>query len=421
MKVALLSRGAWPLHEPGGMERAVYSLAKHLNALGVGTTLFTRKPAREAAFPGEVVTIPYGSLPGGGHGRVLDRTLNYPAFSVRLGRVVAERVRAGAIDVVCAQGLTALGYGRLRRSGPPLTAPLVMNPQGMEEHKTRGLKRLALTRLVRLSREAARLSDRVIATDQATRAEVIELLHVEASRVEVLPNGIDPEEIDGLTPRRPREYADAAVPALASASPLLLSVGRLERYKGFDETLAALLLLQDRRALPERWAWAIVGEGPHRRSFAEAARRAGWLATAHESHALRPPGLAPDPRVHLLGRVDDALLHALYERADLFVHATHYEGSSLVTLEAMAHGLPVVATRAGGIPDKVIPDETGFLADVRNPASLADAIGRALGTRDARSTLGRSGHARALQHFGWPSLVKRTIDLFETLLVECRR
>lgn len=415
-----MSRAAWPLHEPGGMERAVHHLAKQLTAQGLETVLFTRPPTREASFPGEWVAIPYGRLPGGAHGRVLDRTLNYPGFSARLGRAAALRVRLGRIDIVYAQGLSALGYGRLRRRDASLRAPLVMNPQGMEEHKTRGLKRLALLRLIRLSREAARLSDRVVATDEATRAEVSDLLRVEPSRVAVLPNGIDLEETLHVTPSRPREYADAALPQLASTTPLLLSVGRLERYKGFDVTLRALTLLRDRRALPERWAWAIVGEGPHRRWLAEAVVRAGWLATTTDGHALRPAVRARDPRVHLLGRVDEPLLHALYERADLFVHATRYEGSSLVTLEAMAHGLPVVATRAGGIPDKVVPGETGFLAEVDDAESLADAIQRALAIADARSTLGARGRARALRLFSWPSIAKRTLDLFESLLREGR-
>jgi glycosyltransferase involved in cell wall biosynthesis len=405
MRVALLTRAAWPLHDPGGMERAVHQLATHLRAQGAQTTLFTRPPARDAEFPGEVVTVPYARLPGGAHGRVLDRTLNYPAFAERLGRAVADQVRAGRVDVVYAQGLTALGYGRLRRRDAGLRAPLVMNPQGMEEHKTRGLKRLALQRLIRLSREAARHSDRVIATDEATRPEVEHLLRVEPERVAVLPNGIDLEQVAAVTPERPREHVHAALPQLTAASPLLLSVGRLERYKGFDVTLRALLLLQERRALPERWAWAIVGAGPERAALQRAARREGLLGT----------------RVHLLGPVDEPLLHALYERADLFVHATRYEGSSLVTLEAMAHGVPVVATRAGGIPDKVVPGETGFLAEIGAVASLADAIQQALAVPDARRALGERGRARVQQLFGWPQIAARTLRLFEALLEEGRR
>lgn len=421
MRVALLSRAAWPLHEPGGMERAVFHLAKHLAAAGVDTLLLTREPTRAASFPGEVLSVRYGSLPLGGHGRVLDRSLNYPSFAARLGRAVAEQVRAGRVDVVYAQGLTALGYGRLRRRDAALGAPLVMNPQGMEEHKTRGAKRLALSRLRRLSREAARLSDRVIATDEATRDEVVALLGVPPQRVAVLPNGIDPEEILAVTPSEPRAYAERAVPGLSGALPLLLSVGRLERYKGFDETLAALLRLGEQGALPERWSWAIVGEGPRRRALAEAALRAGLLASGVSGHALEPGRRGTQPRIHLLGRVDEPLLHALYERADVFVHATHDEGSSLVTLEAMAHALPVVATRAGGIPDKVVDGETGFLARPREVASLAEALARALARSDAKQTLGQAGRRRALERFSWTGIARRTLQLFDELRREPRR
>ena len=117
---------------------------------------------------------------------VLDRTLHYPAFALRMGRAVADAVRAGRVDIVHAQGLTALGYGRARRRDPALRAPLLMNPQGMEEHKAGPLKRLALSRLRALSREAARLSDRVIATDEATRDEVPALLGIDPARVAAL-------------------------------------------------------------------------------------------------------------------------------------------------------------------------------------------------------------------------------------------
>ena len=63
----------------------------------------------------------------------------------------------------------------------------------------------------------------------------------------------------------------------------------------------------------------------------------------------------------MAGRLEDAALHAWYEAASLFVHPTQYEGSSIVTLEAMAHRRPVVATTAGGLPDKVRDGETGWL------------------------------------------------------------
>jgi glycosyltransferase involved in cell wall biosynthesis len=378
------------------MERAVFHLAHHLQAKGVDTVLLTRPRSEAGAFPGRVIEVPYGS--GGRHGSVLDRTLRYPRFCERLGEEAARLVRAGEVDVVDAQGLTALGYGRLRARDGSLRAPLLMNPQGMEEHQTRGLKRLALSRLRALSREAARLSDRVVATDEATRADVPRLLGVGPEKVVVLPNGIDPEEIAALTPPDARVYAESQVPGLREAVLVLLSVGRQEAYKGFGDVASALARLHAQGALGARWVWAIAGAG-----------------------TAPPIADAVGERIRVLGRVSDALLHALYERADVFVHATRFEGSSLVTLEAMAHGVPVVATRAGGIPDKVIDGETGRLVAPGDVAALSDAIADLARSPEARRRLGAAGRAHALARFAWPVLVDRQIALYEELLSGARR
>ncbi len=394
MRVALVTRGAHPLHAPGGMEKAVYHLARHLRRKGVETLLVTRPAVRAGDFPGEVVEVPYG--PDSGHGRVLDRTFRYPRFADRAGAVLAERARRGEIDVVDAQGIAGLGYARRRRNDPGLRAPLIMNPQGMEEHKARGLKRLLLARLRALSREAAALADRVVATDEATRAEVPLHLRVPDSKVVVLPNGVDLEAIAAATPEDARAVAEALVPALAGASPVFLSVGRLEEYKGFGDVLAALARLWSTGALPARAAWVVVGVGPLRSAL----------------RARLTPELAA--HVHLPGPLSEPLLHALYARADALVHAPRFEGSSLVTLEAMAHGLPVVATRAGGIPDKV-DASTGWLVEPGDGDALADALRQAAAEPAARTGRGRAARARVEERFAWPTLVGRTLAVYEEL------
>jgi glycogen synthase len=401
VRVALLSRAAYPLHDPGGMERAVYLLAKHLQARSVDTVLVTRPATRAGTFPGRVVTVPYGGGTGG-HGRILSRTLHYPAFALRVGERVAEMVRAGEVDIVDAQGLTALGYGRRRRREPALRAPLVMNPQGLEEHKTRGLKRAALSRLRALSREAARLSDRVVATDEATRADVPRYLGVDPARVVVLPNGVDLDEIAAATPKDPRAMAESALPALHGADPVFLSVGRIETYKGLDDARAALAVLHAEGRLGRAWAWVIAGEGP------AAGRLRRGLPAPISAH------------VHFAGRVSEALLHALYERADVFVHPTHYEGSSLVTLEAMAHGRAVVATRAGGIPDKVTEGVTGLLVAPADRSALASALGALALDGARREAMGAAGRRRLRAEFSWTALVDRTLALYDELRREAK-
>lgn len=399
MKVALLSRSAHPLHPPGGMERAVYSLAKHLRAQGVDVTLFTRPGKNPEAFPGHVVTVKYQRFHLGPHGRVLDRTFNYPTFSLLMGREVAARVRAGEIDIVDAQGLTALGYGRERLKDPSLKAPLVMNPQGMEEHHVRGFKALALSRLKQLSKEAAQLADCVIATDEATREDVPRLLEVDARRVRVIPNGVDLEELRALTPEDALPFTFEVLPWMSMRRPLFISVGRLETYKGFADSLEAFHRAAP--SLPLDWGWLVVGEGPARASL---------------------QAKASDLKDHIqfAGRVGEQTLHALYAGSDVFLHPTRFEGSSLVTLEAMAHGLPVIATRAGGIPDKVKDGVNGYLVNPGDVDALSKAIVKMAQTPDDMARMSRESIA-LLEPFLWSHIAKRVIAEYERLLHERKK
>ena len=399
MRVALLSRSAHPLHPPGGMERAVYSLAKHLRAQGIDVTLFTRPGKSPESFPGRVETIKYQHYQVGLHGRVLDRTLNYPTFSALMGKAVADRVRRGEIDIVDAQGLTALGYGRERIKDPSLNAPLVMNPQGMEEHHVRGFKALALSRLKQLSREAAQLADCVIATDEATKGDVPRLLDVDPGRVRVIPNGVDLEELRALTPLDAMPFTFEVLPWMSMRRPLFVSVGRLETYKGFTDSLEAFKRAAP--SLPKDWGWLVVGEGPMRRSLQTAAA-----------------GLKDN--IEFTGRVGEQALHALYAASDIFLHPTRFEGSSLVTLEAMAHRLPVIATRAGGIPDKVKDGVNGFLVEPGDIDGLTKAIVRMGNGNDERLRMSAES-ARMLEPFLWPSIAKRVVAQYERLLHERRK
>jgi glycosyltransferase involved in cell wall biosynthesis len=138
----------------------------------------------------------------------------------------------------------------------------------------------------------------------------------------VLPNGIDADEIREATPPDWERVTRQALPMLRTAEPVFLSVGRIEAYKGFGDILAAFERLEEDGRLPRSWAWVVVGAGGY-----------GRVLERRRRHGIAK---------HLVfaGRVSETLLHALYARADVFVHATRYEGSSLVTLEAMAHARP---------------------------------------------------------------------------------
>ena len=133
--------------------------------------------------------------------------------------------------------------------------------------------------------------------------------------------------------------------------------------------------------------------------------------------ACEPPGRWRRYRARLrAGRVDDALLHALYETCDVFVHATRYEGSSLVTLEAMAHERAVVATRAGGLPDKVTPGLNGWLVNPNDADALAGSLDEAVTARPRLSEMGARSREIVERDFSWARLVHTQIALYDELL-----
>ena len=417
LRVAVLARSVHPLHGVGGLERHVYDLVHHLARRDIRVTLITKPPTAllEGAVPGEVsrlfdadpgrvtlITVPYVTFPGAGRRgtTVVDRATAYPVFGWRAGRVAVKLARIGAADIVHALGASGLGYAMARRRHEE-TVPFVFNPQGLEEFGGTHpgfarLKRLAYTPLQQAVRTCASAADAVLATDRALVEPVRRHLGVDDARIHVVPNAVDLEAID-----RQRAAADPAGArarlGLVGGERLLLSVGRLEENKGFHVLARALATLAG--ASPEaRWRWVLVGDGPYRAAIA-AAIDAARLGS----------------RVRLAGRAPDAELASLYAAADLFVHPTLYEGSSLVTLEAMAHGKPVVATRAGGLPDKVIPGETGWLVEPGSPAALAGALATALRPDAPLDALGRAGRALVERTFAWPAVASSLHALYLTL------
>ncbi len=191
-----------------------------------------------------------------------------------------------------------------------------------------------------------------------------------------IPNAVDLERCESLAGPAAGHHMRRFVPA--GTDFILMSVGRLEQNKGFHVLAEALASLRSRS-----WYWVIVGDGPARPQLEQ------QIAT-----------LGLTDHVRLMGRTPTEDLHAWYEASDLFVHPTLYEGSSLVTLEAMAHRRAVVATTAGGLPDKVIPGRTGWLVPPGDATALDRGVAR--GIVAARQPDGdgrrgtRAGRARVL-------------------------
>jgi glycosyltransferase involved in cell wall biosynthesis len=413
LRVAVIARSVAPLHGVGGLERSVYDLARYLAAHDAQVTLITRPPAhagRAARAAADAIDprivplfVPYRTFPFANRRgtTVIDRSTAYPLFGVRAGRTALALVRDGSLDLVHGFGASVLGYAR-KRAGE--AAPLVLNPQGMEEFGATDpararLKRAAYLPLRRAVLACAKAADRVIATDRSLEPAVRRHLKVGTDRIRVIPNAIDLEALDRLA--APGAGATLRRRAgIGEGEHVLLSVGRLEANKGFDVLVSALAALREHgAALSGAWRWVIVGDGPQRENLE---RRVAAADLARH--------------VTFAGRVSDADLHAWYEAATLFVHPTLYEGSSLVTLEAMAHRRAVVATIAGGIPDKVRPGINGWLVPPGDAAALSAALSGALGEAGQLAGMGARGRAIVENEFSWEAVGAATMRMYDELL-----
>lgn len=417
MRVAVLARSVYPLHRYGGLERHVFDLVRCLLDRDVHITLITPPAAvgrpvdtaADAVFrhanltlsPVPYVTFPFANRRGT---TIIDRSTAYPVFGLRAGRVAATLVAAGSIDIVHGLGASVLGYA-LADCDRGLRAPMVFNPQGLEEFGATDPSRAPFKRLgywpLRMAvRRSARAADRVIATDRSLVAPVLAHLGVRKDAVRVIPNAIEVADCD-----RPESRARAHVLrsdlGLQPEDVLLVSVGRIETNKGFHVLVRALAAMAHQHLMPRRWKWVLVGDGPMR---------------AQLERDIASAGLAGN--VVLRGRVDAAELHGWYEAATLFVHPTLYEGSSIVTLEAMAHRRAVIASRAGGLPDKVIPGVTGWLVPPGSEDALAAAIGKALADSTRFTAMGIAGRALVDKEFSWRAATDRLLNVYTELLAQ---
>jgi colanic acid/amylovoran biosynthesis glycosyltransferase len=210
--------------------------------------------------------------------------------------------------------------------------------------------------------------------------------------------GIDPARITVLYPEVDTDFF-APVERGGRTGPLaLLTVGRLDWTKGLIYALEAMSLLVERGL---DFQYRIVGEGSARTEI---------------ETAIRDLGLAE--RVILTGAKDRAGCRDELGRADVFVLASVSEAFGLAAAEAQATGLPVVATRIGGLPEAVVDNQTGLLVPSRDPGALANAIQQLADRPDLRLALGRRGRERVVAEFDRGLLTDRLIATYNEVVAQ---
>ena len=218
---------------------------------------------------------------------------------------------------------------------------------------------------------------RIVVTTEAMSAEIAERLPETAARTIVVPNYVATEV-----------FKPSAEP-LESAVPRLCYVGRLSPEKNLAALIEAVTGLEVELE--------IVGKGPLRKELEAAA--------------------AGNPRVRFLGSVPNHEMPGILQRATAFVFPSLYEGHPKALIEAMACGLPVVATDVSGINDVIRHDENGWLCDT-DAASLREGIRTVLGDRARRTRLGEAARKHAEEHYSLDSIAGQEMGIYQSVLAE---
>ncbi|WP_067179002.1 glycosyltransferase [Microtetraspora niveoalba] len=386
MRIALISEHANPLAAIGGVDSGgqnvhVAALALALAERGHEVTVHTRRTAPDQ--PQEVpmglgVTVDH--VPAGPAEPIpKDELPPYmPAFAEHLARRWSARPPDVAHAHFWMSGLAAL------TAAEPLGVPVVQtfHALGTVKRRWQGAADTSPPDRIAVERDVGRRATAVLAT---CTDEVRELraMGVPEDRIAVVPCGVDLELFNPYGPATPRD-----------GRPRVLCVGRMVPRKGYDTVIRAL------RDVPGA-ELVIAGDEP------EEVERLRRVAASC--------GL--EDRVRLVGAVAHRDVPALMRSADVLVTVPWYEPFGMVPLEALACGVPVIASSVGGHLDTVAG--CGVLVPPRRPRALAAALRDLLARPDLRAALGEAGARRARTRYGWPEVAARTESVYRREVEPC--
>jgi glycosyltransferase involved in cell wall biosynthesis len=243
-----------------------------------------------------------------------------------------------------------------------------------------------------LERIFARRPDQLVAVGHAQREALIAALRLPPGRITTIWNGVDlPEPIPSATPATALEATPAGS---AQPVPVIGSVSTFFRQKGLPTLLEAASLMRNNGV---RFRLVMVGEGSMRAELeADVAKRA-------LGDVVSFAGWRPDARTELLPTFD------------VFVQSSYWEAMSLVILEAMAAGRPIVATSVGENPRVLKDGQSGLLVPPRDAGALASAMTRLLQDRGLRCTLGRAARAAYVSEFTGEAMAERYMQAYHRL------
>lgn len=373
----------------GGVQRRVAAVANRLRvAYGVASSFLV--PDEPGPFTGllESLGFSYRVIPlprplsRGAWYHVVAANVQYIAESLRLVHALSRVMRAIDVDIVHVNGLVGLpAVAAARVLGKPVVWHLIGNDYPATLVRClRPVIRRSGAKIVLVSRSLA-------AYYGVPRAKVIR--EPVDERFLLLPKnrGEARRRVEGMIGKR----LDA---------PVIVAVGNVNPAKGYEYLIAALVRLS--REVPH-FTCLVIGAIPPRHETYAAWLKSSIPATLRE-------------RIVFLGYQEDVL--PFLDVADIFVQASIREGTPVAILEAMARALPVVATKAGGIPDQLADGREGVLVPPGNPEEIATALRRIMGDPAWARQLGENARRRVLREYTLDQCAKEHADLYYSLVLD---
>ncbi len=380
----------------GGQCVYIRELAAQLASLGLRISIFTRnrgdgKPARESIVPGaEVIRIacgPDGFLPKEEIHPYLDEFAAGVRKHIRGEEVIHSHFWDG---------------GRVAE---------LLKPRRMWIHTSHSLGKRKLASLPQENHEEYReridaeteilqQCDAVIASTSLEKQDLVRLYGADEQKITVIPPGVDTDRF------HPPEDRQALRKELGfSDDPLVFTLGRLDKRKGFDLYLRAAARVKE-----------LLGKNGDVRFVLSAGASKGHAREIKERDRLQEllESLSIEGSVTWLPILQEDDIPRYYGAADVFVLPSRYELFGIVMLEAMACGLPVVATKFGGPPEVITDGENGRLVDPTDIESLATAITDLVRHPEQREKMGRAARRTIENSYSWEMLAKRHQQLYAT-------
>ncbi|MGH2617075.1 MAG: glycosyltransferase, partial [Thermomicrobiales bacterium] len=253
---------------------------------------------------------------------------------------------------------------------------------------------------LRTEKRLLSLADGIIAANPDERADLIWRMGVPTEKVCTIPPGVDLELFRPL----PRAAARADL-GIAPDEQVVLFVGRIDPIKGVDTLIEAAEIIVSRRSLATPPTFLIVGGDLGDDGYPE-----GPLVNVADAIAAK--GLSE--QVRLVGSQPQNLLPLVYAAADVVAVPSRYESFGLVAVEALACGVAVVASRAGGLRFTIDEGSTGFLVKPQSPAALADALETILADDGLRAAMSAAARP-SVDRYDWSHIASQVLHVYQRL------